>query len=119
MLDHEGKSALHLASEYGSEEICKALIEASAFVNSKTKAGFTALHFIAQRGHSHLVDLFVKKHGATLDANTMKKQTPLHLASTHGKIEVCNWSTYPSHLLYYHFQNVNKFSVSRYLCLVF
>ena len=89
MLDHEGKSALHLASEYGSEEICKALIEASAFVNSKTKAGFTALHFIAQRGHSHLVDLFVKKHGATLDANTMKKQTPLHLASTHGKIEVC------------------------------
>ena len=29
------------------------------------------------------------------------------------------WHTYPSHLLYYHFQNVNKFSVSRYLCLLF
>ena len=88
VFDHEGKSSLHLASEYGSEDVCKALIEANSFVNSKTKAGWTALHFAAQKGHGHLVDLLVKKKGATLDALTMKKQTPLHLGATYGQIEV-------------------------------
>ena len=68
--------------------MCTALIGANAFVNSKTKAGWTALHFAAQKGHKNLVDLLVKKKGATLDSLTMKKQTPLHLAATWGQIEV-------------------------------
>ena len=64
------------------------MIEANSFVNSKTKAGWTALHFAAQKGHGHLIDLLVKQKGATLDALTMKKQTPLHLGATYGQIEV-------------------------------
>ena len=89
VFDHEGKSSLHLASEYGSEEVCRVLLNAKAFINSKTKAGWTALHFAAQRGHQALVEYFVTKSGATVDATTMKKQTPLHLAATSGKLEAC------------------------------
>ncbi len=33
VLDHEGKSSLHLAAEHGNEEVCRALLEANAFVN--------------------------------------------------------------------------------------
>jgi ankyrin repeat protein len=89
VFDHEGKSSLHLAAENGSENVCKELLEANAFVNSKTKSGWTALHFAAQKGHADLADYLVRKKAATLDATTMKKQTPLHLAATSGKIEVC------------------------------
>ncbi len=57
--------------------------------NSKTKAGFTALHFAAKQGHTPLIEFLVKKHNATIDSMTMKKQTPLHLAAMSGKLEVC------------------------------
>ena len=38
VFDHEGKSALHLAAENGSIEVCEALLTRNAFINSKTKA---------------------------------------------------------------------------------
>ena len=55
---------------------------------SRTKAGWTALHFAAYRGHPSLARALVSKHNASIDATTMKKQTPLHLAAMAGKIEV-------------------------------
>ena len=69
--------------------MCRVLLNAKAFINSKTKAGWTALHFAAQRGHTKLVEYFVAKMGATIDSTTMKKQTPLHLAATHGRVDAC------------------------------
>ena len=78
-----------MASEFGSEEVCRVLLTANAFINSKTKAGWTALHFAAQRGHTKLVEYFVSKMGATIDSTTMKKQTPLHLAATYGRVPAC------------------------------
>ena len=78
-----------MAAEFGSEEVCRVLLNAKAFINSKTKAGWTALHFAAQRGHTKLVEYFVAKMGATIDSTTMKKQTPLHLAATHGRVDAC------------------------------
>lgn len=88
IFDHEGRSPLHLAAEFGSLEICRLLLKAKAFVNSKTKPGWSALHFAAQKGHLELVQDLIKTHGATVDSLTMKKQTPLHLAATAGEIEV-------------------------------
>ena len=44
VFDYEGRSALHLAADCGSMEVCKFLLEKNAFVNSKNKAGLTALH---------------------------------------------------------------------------
>ena len=92
VLDHEGRSSLHLAAEAGSEEVCQALLEAKAFVNSKTKSGWTSLHFAAKNGHDGLVDYLIRKKAAEVDSTTMKKQTPLHLAATNGQVKVLTYS---------------------------
>ena len=39
VFDHEGRSALHLAAEFGSIEVCEALLSKNAFINSKAKTG--------------------------------------------------------------------------------
>ena len=41
VFDLEGRSALHLAAEHGSIEVCEALLNKNAFVNSKSKTGWT------------------------------------------------------------------------------
>ncbi|XP_059094121.1 ankyrin-1-like [Tigriopus californicus] len=89
VFDHEGKSSLHLAAEVGSTDCCQLLVRKNAFVNSRTKNGWTAIHFGALKGHIDLVKVMVKKYDATVDAVTMKKQTPLHLAALSGKLEMC------------------------------
>ena len=89
IFDNEGRSALHHASENGSLEICNMLFEKNAFVSSKTKLGLTALHNAAMKGHVKLVDNLVNKHGASVEALTLKKQTPLHLAALNGQLGVC------------------------------
>lgn len=71
MFDHEGRSALHLASEYGSIEVCEALLNKNAFINSKTKTGWTSLHYASMKGYSTLVQDLIKKHNATIDSLTM------------------------------------------------
>ena len=49
VFDNEGRSALHLAAEGGSMEVIKQLLDKNAFVNSKTKLGWTALHYAAHK----------------------------------------------------------------------
>ena len=71
MFDHEGKSALHLAAEKGSIEVCEALLSRNAFINSKTKVGWTSLHYAAMHGYTKLVEFLIKKHKATIDSLTM------------------------------------------------
>ena len=57
-------------------------------MNSKTKSGWTPLHFAAKNGHEGVVNYLVRKKAAVVDSMTMKKQTPLHLAATNGKLQV-------------------------------
>ena len=45
VFDHEGRSALHLAADNGSIEVCEALLNKNAFINSKAKTGWTSFHF--------------------------------------------------------------------------
>ena len=62
---------LHLASEHGSIEVCEALLNKNAFVNSKTKTGWTSLHYASMKGYTTLVEFLIKKHNATIDSLTM------------------------------------------------
>ena len=87
VFDNEGRSALHLAADCGSMDVCQSLLERNAFVNSKTKKGMTSLHFVANKGYSNLVDYLVTKHGATIESLTIKKQTPMHMAAASGNLD--------------------------------
>ena len=85
VFDNEGRSALHLAAEYGSMGVCKSLLAKNAFVNSKNKHGLTALHYAASKGNTDLVGYLVNSYGASIESLTIKKQTPMHLAAANGK----------------------------------
>ena len=56
--------------------------------HSKTKAGWTPLHFAAKNGYDNLLDYLIRKKSAVVDSMTMKKQTPLHFAATNGQVQV-------------------------------
>ena len=71
VFDHEGRSALHLAAEHGSIDVCEALLNKNAFINSKAKTGWTSLHYAAMKGYTSLVEYLIKKHNATIDSLTM------------------------------------------------
>lgn len=49
----------------------------------------TPLHLSATNGFVDLTRNLVQKHEALIDAMTLIKQTPLHLAAKAGQIEVC------------------------------
>ncbi|KAG0425652.1 hypothetical protein HPB47_027205 [Ixodes persulcatus] len=87
--DETGKAALHLAAEKGHEELADILLNAKAFVNVRSQKGLTPLHLAAEKGYANLVMKLVAEHGAILDALSLSKKTPLHLAAGEGRLEVC------------------------------
>jgi ankyrin repeat protein len=52
---------LHLASEYGKMEVVSLLLDRKAFINGKTKNGYTALHLACQNGHLNLVKFLIER----------------------------------------------------------
>ncbi|XP_068094527.1 serine/threonine-protein phosphatase 6 regulatory ankyrin repeat subunit B-like [Hyperolius riggenbachi] len=90
VFDEHGKAALHLACENGHDKMADILLWHKAFVNAKTKLGLTPLHLCAQNGFNHLVKLLVENHMASIDAMSLTKRTPLHLAALSGQLDVCN-----------------------------
>lgn len=89
VFDIEGRSALHLAAEHGYIQVCDALLTNKAFINSKSRVGKTALHYAAANGYKDLVKFLIRDHNAVIDILTLRKQTPLHLASQSGQLETC------------------------------
>lgn len=71
MIIKEARSALHLAAESGNADICEMLLAKNAYVNSKTKAGWTPLHYVAFNGFNELIHPLVTKHNAAIDATSM------------------------------------------------
>ena len=67
----EARSALHLAAESGNADICEMLLAKNAYVNSRTKAGWTPLHYVAFNGFNELIQPLVAKHNAAIDATSM------------------------------------------------
>ncbi|GAB6027875.1 hypothetical protein CHUAL_002089 [Chamberlinius hualienensis] len=90
VFDEIGKAALHLAAERGHKDVVDELLRNQAFVNARSKVGITPLHLAAMNGYTELVKSLLKNHGAILDATTLNKQTPLHMAAEKGQLDVCN-----------------------------
>ena len=57
-----------MAAENGHEQVADLLLKHRAFVNAKSKAGISPVHFAAQSGHANLVKLLIDKHSAIVDA---------------------------------------------------
>lgn len=89
VFDEHGEAPLHVAVSRGHEQVVDILLEHNAFVNVRNKPGMTALHIAAKLGHNSMVVKLITEHGAILDAMTLIKQIPLHLAAESGQLEVC------------------------------
>lgn len=90
VFDENGKAALHLAAEKGHNDVIELLLKYKAFINVRSKKGMTPLHMAARNGYGNIVRQIITQHGAMLDALTLNKETPLHLAAERGQLQVCN-----------------------------
>ncbi|RYC79293.1 hypothetical protein BFJ63_vAg17827 [Fusarium oxysporum f. sp. narcissi] len=83
----DGKTPLHIASQYGRFEIAKMLLEKGADARAATKNGWTPLHGASQNGYLEIAKMLLEK-GANPRAATKDGRTPLHDASQNGHLEV-------------------------------
>lgn len=89
VFDDQGEAPLHVAVSRGHEEVVDILLEHNAFVNVRNKPGMTPLHIAAKLGYNSMVKQLITEHKAILDAMTLIKQIPLHLAAENGQLAVC------------------------------
>jgi len=78
-LDHNGRTALMLASAHGHYDVCEALIRNGCDVNMSAHFGFTALHFASMMHYSNIVSLLLEK-GAQVTIRDQRGWTPLMVA---------------------------------------
>ncbi|TMW69733.1 hypothetical protein Poli38472_001889 [Pythium oligandrum] len=91
--DHDGKTALHLASENGHLEVVEALLamaEVRKMANAKDRKGMTALHLASENGHLEVVAALLAMAGVMKKVDVMDKRgwTALHFASIKGHSKV-------------------------------
>jgi ankyrin repeat protein len=67
LLYAQGGLPLHFAARSGWVDVCRALIEYGADLNTRDEEGWTALHKAARNGHVETVALLIE-HGAELEA---------------------------------------------------
>lgn len=75
-----GRTALHIASSIGNEEMIQFLIEQGANVNSKDIFGNSHLHRAVANNRLEAVKIFLKKN-SDVNAKDLRDYTPLHHAS--------------------------------------
>ena len=79
----KGWTALHKASDLGSEEMVLLLLQAGAEHFHKTERGMTPLHLAARQGFLAIVKLLVLA-GASVHRQTIDRLTPLDFAAAGG-----------------------------------
>jgi ankyrin repeat protein len=93
-LDNAGRTPLHVASYNWRAELVQVLLDGNATTNSKNYRRRTPLHAVAEGGNYHsrgkdvLVAQLLLGRGAGVDVVDDHNQTPLHLASYLGRIEM-------------------------------
>ncbi len=79
-LDHNGRTALMLASAHGHFDVCRYMIHRGGCdVNVAAHFGFTALHFASMMHYSNIVSLFLER-GASVTVRDQRGWTPLMVA---------------------------------------
>jgi hypothetical protein len=78
-LDHNGRTALMLASAHGHYDVCECLIKYGCDVNISAHFGFTALHFASMMHYSSIVSLLLD-NCAQVTIRDQRGWTPLMVA---------------------------------------
>jgi ankyrin len=88
-LDENNITPLHSACYFGRVEIARVLLDGGATTNTKYQ-GRTPMHAAAESGDYNdvLVAQLLLEHGADVDVLDDDNQTPLHLASFFGRVEM-------------------------------
>ncbi len=94
----DGKTVLHIASQYEKPSIIKALLkkiptdDKDVFINIQDKYGNTALHVAALHGSIQAIKRILKEpdcdHDALLKNQNFAKKTALHIAADVNKVEI-------------------------------
>ena len=87
-IDHQGYTALILASKYGHKDIVVKLLEAGANVNTGGAGNMTALLWATVEGHAHIVEILLQQPGIEINASDMWGKTSLENASGVGDTEI-------------------------------
>ncbi|XP_014673121.1 PREDICTED: transient receptor potential cation channel subfamily A member 1 homolog [Priapulus caudatus] len=87
--DSEDSTALHLAIDGGSYDICEILLQNGADVNTHRNHYNRPLHLAAHFGNLPIVKLLLQ-HNAVIDTMNDTRETPLHraAANNHGDVVV-------------------------------
>ncbi|KAL1464172.1 hypothetical protein WDU94_003844, partial [Cyamophila willieti] len=87
--DENGQTAIHLASEYGHDEILRTFIRWNANVNCRDTEGCTPLHYACQRNLPSTVRMLITVGKANVQLrNTKTGWVPLHVAAYMGHKDV-------------------------------
>ena len=93
--DHNGQTALYMASSHGSFEVVRSLIDRGADLKVECndwdehgkKIGRTPLHTAIHNGHLDIT-LFLLERGANMETRSSQDQTALFMASSRGFAEL-------------------------------
>ena len=90
-VDRDDNTLLHLSSMYGLIEIVDMLTKKATreYMNAKNKYGHTALSLAIIEKHEEAAKILIDK-GTDIDSVNKNNNTPLHLASMHGLVEIVN-----------------------------
>eukprot|EP00802_Teleaulax_amphioxeia_P001459 Tamp_01461.p1 GENE.Tamp_01461~~Tamp_01461.p1 ORF type:complete len:504 (-),score=123.96 Tamp_01461:888-2399(-) len=83
--------SVHNAASRGDIQTLMQLIEEREVLLSKTAAGWTLLHTIAQHDHDKVACLFQDRYQLDPNAKASMKETPLHVCAIYGSSKVCDW----------------------------
>ena len=87
--NHDGQTAVHLASFYGHTEVLRLLLRYGAPANATDSSGYTPLHFACQSDKPEAVEALLDG-GANLTArNPITGWVPMHEAAWKGHADCC------------------------------
>ena len=79
-------TAILAATQRGSSDIVKLLIEVGADISRRNCHNSTALHLAARYGHYHIIGLLLD-NGTEISCKDLFGATPLHNAAKHGYVD--------------------------------
>ena len=86
-IDGTGRSALHLATWSGYDDIVTELIQMNPQIDMKDESGDTPLHIACWFGYLMIAKKLIDK-GADVNSQDNTGKTPLHFACQHNHIEI-------------------------------